>query len=183
MEDRGRILEILLAFARFWLSFLDMIKRALFALAGFLGVCLSMSAQQKQGPDQLSFDGTTLDQPGVRTPSISLEDRDRFFFSTAFGSMRTTEEFLPPFSPWEPQSVALPNTTSRRKVDDVVDLRSAEHIQFGGEIGFLYGKSSGKYGREDFESYIIGTVGNDKFSITAGYLHQETNGRFSRWGR
>ena len=34
------------------------------------------------------------------------------------------------------------------------------------------GLLSGKYGREDFESYIIGTVGNDKFSITAGYLQQ-----------
>lgn len=168
--------EISLAFTLFWSSILAMNKRALFALAGFFGLCLSVSAQHTQLPEQLRFDGATLDRPWVRTPSLSLEDQDRFFFSTAFGSMRTTEEFLPPFSPWEPQSAAYQNSPSRRNysVYDVVDLRSPDRIQFGGEIGFLYGKSSGKYGREDFSSYIIGTVGNDKFSITAGYLHQET---------
>jgi hypothetical protein len=161
-----------------------MTKRALFAVAGFFGLCLSMSAQQTQRPEQLPFDGTTLDRPWVRTPSLTLEDRESFFFSTAFGSMRTTEDFLPAYSPWEPQSVALPNASGRRNpVDNVVDLRALDRVQFGGEIGFLYGKSSGKYGREDFQTYIIGTVGNEKFSITAGYLYQESSGRVPRWRR
>src|SRR5438477_12818893 len=120
-----------------------MTKRAFFALAGFLGLCLSVSAQPTQGPDQLLFDGATLDRPWARTPSLSISDQDRFLFSTAFGSMRTTEEFLPPFNPWEPPSAALPNGTNRRNsVNDVVDLRSPDRIRFGGEIGFLYGKSS-----------------------------------------
>src|SRR5438552_11919762 len=128
--------KISLALAPFWLSILSMIRRALFALAGFFGLCLSVSAQQTQFPEQLQFDGTTLDQPWVRSPSLSLENRDRVFLSTAFGSMRTTEEFLPPFSPWEPQSVAFQNSPGRRNsVNDVVDLRSPDRIQFGGEIG------------------------------------------------
>ena len=98
--------------------------------------------------------------------------------------MQSTTEFLPAFNPWEPQSVAYQNSPGRRKsVDNGVDLRAPDQIQFGGEIGFLYGKSSGKYGREDFQSYIIGTVGTDKFSITAGVLHQESSGRIPRWGR
>ena len=98
--------------------------------------------------------------------------------------MRTTENFLPAYSPWESQTYALPYAANRRNpVDSVVDLRAPAKIQFGGEMGFLYGKSSGKYGREDFSSYIIGTVGNDKFSITAGFLHQETTFNGPRWRR
>jgi hypothetical protein len=62
-------------------------------------------------------------------------------------------------------------------------MRAPDRVYVGGEVGFLYGRSSGKYGREDFQTYIIGTVGNEKFSITAGYLYQESSGRVPRWGR
>jgi hypothetical protein len=176
-------LEILLAFAAVWMKIPTMMKGALFAVAGFLGVCVSVSAQQTQRPEPLQLD-SALDRPYLGLPPISLEGQDRFFFSTAFGSMRPEVSFLPPFSPWESQSYALPNGPSRTNSrDDVVYLRNPDRIQYGGEIGFLYGKSSGKYGREDFESYIIGTIGNDKFSITAGFLHQETTFTGPRWRR
>ena len=49
-------------------------------------------------------------------------------------------------------------------------------IYSGGEVGVFYGKSLGKYSREDFETYIIGTVGNDKFQITAGASYGESSG-------
>jgi len=160
-----------------------MMKGVLFAAAGFLGLCVSVSAQQTQRPEPLQLD-SALDGPYLGLPPISLENRDRLFFSTAFGSMRPEVNFLPPYSPWEPQSYALPNAPSRKyAADDAVYLRAPDPIRFGGEIGFLYGKSSGRYGREDFSSYIIGTVGNDKFSITAGFLHQETTFSGSRWRR
>ena len=160
-----------------------MIKGALFAVAGFLGLCISVSAQQTQRPEPLQLD-SALDRDSFGLPPISLENRDRFFFSTAFGAMRPEVNLLPPYSPWESQNYALPYVpSSKNSRDDVVYMRNPDRIQYGGEIGFLYGKSSGKYGREDFSSYIIGTIGNDKFSITAGFLHQETSGRFSRWGR
>ena len=51
-----------------------------------------------------------------------------------------------------------------------------------GEVGVFYGKSGGKYGREDFQSYIVGTVGNDRFQITAGASYQESSGRYPRRG-
>lgn len=160
-----------------------MTKRALFAVAGFLGLCLPLFAQQTQRPEPLQLD-SALDRPYLGLPPISLENRDRFFFSTAFGAMRPEVNFLPPYSPWEPQSYALPNVpSSKNSRDDVVYLRNPDRIQYGGEIGFLYGKSSGRYGREDFSSYIIGTIGNDKFSITAGFLHQETTFNGPRWRR
>jgi len=161
-----------------------MTKSALWAVAGFLGFCLFVSAQETQRVEKLAFDGSALDSRLVRAPSITLEDRSRFFFSTAFGSMNPTADLLPAFYPWEPQSLAyMPSTGRRNSLDNVVELRTPDRLQYGGEVGFLYGKSSGKYGREDFQSYIIGTVGNDKFSITAGYLHQETSGRVPYWIR
>lgn len=98
--------------------------------------------------------------------------------------MRQTENYLPVNGPWEQQSFAyLPSANRKNSLDNAVDWRAPDKIQFGGEMGFLYGKSSGKYGREDFSSYIIGTIGNDKFSITAGFLHQESSGRYPRWRR
>lgn len=105
-------------------------------------------------------------------------------FSTAFGSMRATEQYLPAFDPSAPLSSAyLSPADNKNSVDRVVDLRAPSKIQFGGELGFLYGKSTGRYGREDVAGYIIGTVGNDKFSITAGVYRQETTFNNPRWRR
>jgi hypothetical protein len=161
-----------------------MTKRALFAVAGFLGLCLPLSAQPTQIPGPFLFDGDTLNRPFLQVPSLSLAEQDRFFFSTSFASMQPTAEFLPTFSPSEPQNFAFQSgPDSKDSLGNVVELRATDRVHYGGEVGFLYGKSSGKYGREDFQSYIIGTVGTDKFSITAGYLHQESSGRGTRWGR
>ena len=152
-----------------------MTKRALFAVVGFLGLCLAAAPQRARGSEQVSFEGATLEPSSVRLPALGLEDQDRFFFSTAFGGVRPTAPYLPAYYPWEPQYGAYQARPGRRNpVDDIVDLRAPDRIHFGGEIGFLYGKSSGTYGREDFAGYIIGTVGNEKFSINVGYLHQES---------
>ena len=151
-------------------------KRAFLAVAGFFGLCLSLAAQS---PEQFLLDGGTLNRP-----EVSLANQDRFFFSTAFGAMQPTSEFLPTFSPMGPRSVAAPATRdSKDSFDNIVEFKSTNRIRVGGEVGFLYGKSSGTYGREDFAGYIIGTVGNDTFSITAGYLHQESSGRVPHWRR
>jgi hypothetical protein len=167
----------LLARRAFWLRILAMMKRALLAVAGFLAVFPSLPAQPPE------FDGL-LDHQSIDSPWASLETRDRFSFSTAFGSMRTTPEYLPVFDPTEPLTNSYTAPASRRdSLDRAVDLRASNPVRFGGEMGFLYGKSSGKYGREDFSTYIIGTVGNDKFSITAGYYHQETTFSGPRWRR
>jgi hypothetical protein len=146
-----------------------MIRRALFALMGLIALGQPLMARS---PEQLLVDGNALyDQE----PWVSLENNDRFFFSSAFGSMRATHEFLPGFDRTEPLSMAyLPSTERRDSLDRIIELEARNKIRFGGEVGFLYGKSTGKYGREDFAGYIIGTVGNEKFSINVGYLRQET---------
>lgn len=153
-----------------------MTKCPLFAVAGIFGLCLATFATQARAVEPISFEGATLDRSSADLPSMSLENRDRFFFSTAFGWTRPTANYLPPFYPGEQYYDAYPSRPGRRNlVEDIVELRAPDRIHFGGEIGFLYGKASGTYGREDFAGYIIGTVGNERFSITAGYYRQETN--------
>lgn len=155
-----------------------MMKRAFLVLAGLLCLTPCLRAQGL-------FGGTLLDEPAINSPWALLDSQDRFSFSTAFGSMRRTPEFLPEFNPSEPLSSAYLSPDNKSGVDRVVDLRKPSDIRFGGELGFLYGKSSGSrgFGREDYAGYIIGTVGNDKFSITAGYYRQETSFSGARFRR
>ncbi len=60
---------------------------------------------------------------------------------------------------------------------------SANPVYYGGEVGFLYGRWSGKGGGDMWETYVVGTVGNDKFQITAGASYDEwnANGRSVRF--
>jgi hypothetical protein len=54
---------------------------------------------------------------------------------------------------------------------------SRNSIYYGGEVGVLYGQWSGKGGGDMWETYVVGTVGNDKFQITAGAAYEESSGR------
>jgi hypothetical protein len=157
----------------------SMMKRSLFAISALLGLCAGLPAQP---PEQLLYGPGAFDS-SVLSPWASLENRNQFFFSTAFGSMRTTREFLPAFDTSAPLSAPYVSSDNKNSVDRVIALRAPDRIQVGGEIGFLYGKSTGKYGREDFAGYVIGTVGNDKFSVTAGYYRQDTTFNNPRWRR
>jgi hypothetical protein len=162
-------LEILLALPPFSRKIFRMMKRALLAVAGLVVLCQPLVARP---PEQLLLDGGS---PWDQDPWTSLENRDRFYFSSAFGSFRTSPEFLPSFNSSEPLSMAyLPSDDSKDSLDRIIDWDAANKIRWGGEVGFLYGKSTGKYGREDFAGYIMGSVGNEKFSINVGYLRQET---------
>jgi hypothetical protein len=132
-------------------------------------------------PDQMLLGNSLLAQPSIASPWNSLDSQDRFFFSSGFGSMRRTEEYLPAFDPSTPLTMGyLPSNDSKDSINRIYDLRGPSKVYYGGEIGFLYGKSTGKYGREDIAGYIIGTVGTDHFSITAGYYRQDSNFSISR---
>jgi len=62
-----------------------------------------------------------------------------------------------------------------KDIDDGMMESPLSRVYYGGEIGFLYGRWSGKGGGDMWESYIVGTVGNDKFQITAGASYDEWN--------
>ena len=57
----------------------------------------------------------------------------------------------------------------------VLDLRLNRTFA-AGEFGVFYGKSDGKFGYEEKQAHIIGTVGTDKFQITAGAAYEEASG-------
>ncbi|HEV2096096.1 MAG TPA: hypothetical protein VGQ82_06295 [Chthoniobacterales bacterium] len=161
-----------------------MTKRALFAVVGLLSLCLPLFAQQTQRSEQFQSDGSTLNRSFLRLPSLTLADRQLFSFSSAFGWMdATTPDFLPAFSPLEPQRVAFPTMPGGRSSSNrVVDMRT-DSSYAGGEMGFLYGRSTGKYGGDYSRGYVIGEVGNDKIHITVGASYEESNGRVPRFGR
>lgn len=160
-----------------------MIDRALFAVVGFGALCLALFAPQAGAAEQFDLNGMTPDRSVPLLESLSLENRQTFFFSTSFGWMQPTKDFLPTFDPVQPRKVTYSKEGQKNSVDDTVDLRYPDRIYVGGEIGFLYGRSSGKYGVEYERGYVIGEIGNDKFLLRVGTSYERTNWRTPRWGR
>jgi hypothetical protein len=70
-----------------------------------------------------------------------------------------------------------------KDIGDEVTESPLSGVYYGGEVGFLYGRWSGKGGGDMWETYVAGTVGNDKFQITAGASYEEwnANGRSLRF--
>ena len=161
----------------------SMEERAL-TLAGLLGLCVPLLAQPTDGPR--FFSG--LNSSSLSIPSLTLADAQFFSFSTGFNRLETsTPDFLP---------TALPTTPSQRAVAyakpvaDPKDFKDASDMArhnlldyVHGEIGFLYGRGTGRFGGAVEAGYIIGEVGDDKFNITAGASYEHSSGRFPRFGR
>jgi hypothetical protein len=172
--------KILLALPTFRLRILPMIKRALSAVAGFLGCCLPLSGLQAQMPGQIPFGGTSLDRALLPVQPFTLDGQQRFSFASL--SWQAPVSFLPSFSPKEPRSVS-PSTfaDSKNPLDNTVELRARDRVYVGGQIGFLYGSSTGKYGGSFESGYVIGEIGNDYFHLTVGTSYSKSNGSGPNW--
>ena len=165
-----------------------MTKRALFAVAGFLSLCLTLFAQQTFLPDTFN---ALNNNSSLRFPSLALSDGGSFSFAGAvappllFNWMETTTPVdLPALTVKGPQRAAYASTTSGQDSSkEGVDVRPPKFGYAGGEVGVLYGRSSGKFGREVEQGYFMGEVGNDKFHITAGASYEEWNGHVPRFSR
>jgi hypothetical protein len=129
-------------------------------------------------------------------PSNGITDRSYDFASSWVQLGFTSVDFLPAASFSSPQSPAQGPSAGRGHRTEGKDLgvdpkdspdemlrSSANPIYYGGEVGFLYGRWSGKGGGDMWETYVVGTVGNDKFQITAGASFDEwnANGRSVRF--
>ena len=156
-----------------------MTKRALSAVAGFLGLCLPLSAQQIDRPDAFS----ALNNSSLRFPSLVLSDTQRFSFSSAFNWIEPTPpDFLPALKATAPPKANASTLLGKDSSKEVVDMQRRNLFDYAsGEVGFLYGQSTGKYGVEVEQGYIFGEVGNDKFHISAGASYENWSGRFSRF--
>ena len=127
----------------------------------------------RRGPVRAWSDGGWLASENALT-QIGMASLD--FFPVAF---------LPPEAfggVSGPKGNGAANSSSRNSGTDGKDspnelLSSSQNpIYYGGEVGVLYGQWSGKGGGDMWETYVVGTVGNDKFQINAGAAFDEWNG-------
>ena len=181
-----------------------MTKRGLLPVVVSLGLCFSLAAEQASGSPpghgggltlaQLrsmatANNGSVLLQPNLFNSldnpvfGLPFSNRDVFSLATTFNLVGTTPQSFLPFSPaTESPRVSRPATSDKDSSNRLFDVRpNFDYVT--GEVGFLYGQSSGKFGGDYLQGYIFGEVGNDRIHISAGASCEEWNGRVSRWGR
>ena len=178
-----------------------MIRRALPVLLALLAACSPLWAQT--GTDAITraelenvgavetAPALSLARPDLFTgvdsatliyglPVLTLLDGRRFPISSEMGRMGMTPFDIFPvafLSAVEVQKAAPSLRYGSDATGGVLNLRT-NRFYTGGEVGFFYGRSSGKYGREDYSAHIIGGIGNDKFNITVGAAYHESSGHF-----
>jgi hypothetical protein len=162
-----------------------MTRRAFLSLAGFVALQLSAAAIAQP------LVSDSLNGMVPRLPSLALTNGGTFSFGTALDWVGgTTPDFLPALN--TPAISRSHGTTARMASTDfskespkeVGELKRANFFDYAtGEVGFMYGKSTGKYGIESEQGYIIGEVGNEHLHISAGASYENVNGRLPRFVR
>jgi hypothetical protein len=180
-----------------------MTKRLVLGVAGFLGLCFSLDAEQPGrvlSLAQLNSLGPQNSRPLFFQPAVfsrlgdaplidgsvgpsTFASRETFSLATTFNLVGTPTSFLPTTMAMESPSRGVPATSSKDKdsSDYPLDLRPGYYVT--GEVGFVYGRYTGKFGGDYKEGYIIGEVGNDKLHISVGASYEDWNGRTFRLGR
>ena len=118
--------------------------------------------------------------------TLTLSDGRRILASSALGRMGMTPLDLFPIaflSSVEVEKVAPSPMHGTDSPSGVVNMRLNRDYYAGGEVGVFYGKSTGKFSREEKQAYILGDVGDDKFHITVGAEYEESSWRVPRLGR
>lgn len=186
-----------------------MIRRALSVAAVLLGVCYGLAAQQASWRGDARNDHATalsLYQPKI----FSAKDRSLLFHkgpvqawsdggtlvsenALAEIGMASIDLFPVAYLPPNPSGLATArrgtataDSPPRNFGIDGKDLPGnmmlpADQVYYGGEVGVMYGRWTGKGGGDLMQSYILGTVGNDKFQISAGAEYDESSGHSARY--
>jgi hypothetical protein len=176
-----------------------MTNRSLLVVAAFLGLGFAVDAQQIDHTANFS----SLHRAPVYVPSLALSNPHTFPFGSSFAWMETApSDFLPSWKPdnWDnelnlaqatPQrrsrgSASAPNGYSK-DLDSSgasVELQKNLFDYVHGEVGFMYGRSSGGRNSENVESaYMNATTGNDKLQISVGAFYEHSDFEFQRRGR
>jgi hypothetical protein len=152
-------------------------------IAGFVSLCVPLSAQQINRP---GFVGA-LSNSILRFPSLTLSDAQFFSLATAFNRLEpTTPDLLPasalPTMPAQRSNAYVkPVTDPKDFSKDASDIPRRNLLDYvHGEVGFVYGRYTGRFNGNVEEGYVIGDVGDDKFHITAGAAYENSNVHFSR---
>jgi|tagenome__1003787_1003787.scaffolds.fasta_scaffold20980086_2 hypothetical protein len=176
-----------------------MTKAWALGLAVLSGLCGVLNAQQNDGMNALDVANRTSSAP---VASLGLSDSHHFPFRSAFAWMEPANDFLPNWKPdgWDSApdyKVATNSRQRRQKANDYknvsdskdstgasIEMRKSLFDNIHGEVGFLYGASTGGRVSHQLEStYIFGSVGDEHVQISAGAFYEHSNTDFSRRGR
>ena len=185
-----------------------MIRRGAVAM-GLLGVCFAVAAQQANWRGAIPNDRASAlslyksDIFGAKDSSLlfhkgplhTWSDGGRLASNNALAEIGMVSLDLFPIAevPANASGVAaakkgsaISNSPSGTFAPDGKDLPGmmmspADQVYYGGEVGVLYGRWTGKGGGDLMQSYILGTVGNDKFQISAGAEYEESSGHSARY--
>jgi len=180
-----------------------MTKRVVVGMAAFLSLCFSLGAEQparalslaqlnslaSQSNRPLFFQpavfsklGDPLLTDGSVGPATFSGSGETFSLATTYNLLGTPTSFLPTTMATQSPSRTAPTTYSKDSPDYPLDLRPGYYVT--GEVGFMYGRYTGKFGGDYKEAYILGTVGNDKLQITVGASYEDWNNNHNvRLGR
>jgi hypothetical protein len=187
-----------------------MVKRALVIALGFLGFCFPLIAQQTKRVERIKNETRTPRQlrPSALDAPARLTLSRPEFFSTTYGPVLADDIMMLTLSvgqrvpasgelgwtgmaPLDRFQDEFPSAAEVEQANaapiDGKDLPAEmvssplSPIYYSGEVGVFYGSSSGKFGREIMQTYFLGEIGNDKFHITVGAAHEESNGRVPRF--
>jgi hypothetical protein len=175
-------------------------KRSLVAIIGLFGFCFPLTAQQTSGPNfeltlyRLEIFSTLNSVVLLESlPVLSLVDGQRLFVSNDLGRLGPAPALLFPDPSLRVAEVQKANAAPVYRTDGKdfgadrkhspaeVIITPLSPIYCGGEVGVLYGHSTGKFGGDVIQTYMLGEVGNDKFHITVGTAYEESSGRVPRF--
>jgi hypothetical protein len=186
-----------------------MIRRVLSVAVGLLGVCFALAAQQansRAGTQNEHVSALSLYQPKIfsakdssllfhKGPVYAWSDGGQLVSETALAEIGMVSLDLFPVAYLPPNTSgvatakkgsAASDSPSGNFGPDGKDLTGMmmslpDQVYYGGEVGILYGRWTGKGGGDLMQSYILGTVGNDKFQISVGAAYEESSGRTPRF--
>ena len=184
-----------------------MIRHGVCVAVGLVGVCFAVAAQQTNSRAVTqNASALSLYQPKIfsakdssllfhKGPVYAWSDGGRLASNNALAEIGMASLDLFPVA-YVPPNASGPATA--RKGSAAADSPSGnfgsdgknlpemmmsppDQVYYGGEVGILYGRWTGKGGGDLMESYMLGTVGNDKFQISVGAAYEESSGHSARY--
>ncbi len=143
-------------------------KGLLLAMTGFAGLCSSSiisPACRAQQPDNFRLDN----------PNLFRSDSPLSNFNSSNQLLGLTWS-----EPVAATSVTSPAGKSSRSLTERLTDSLSKFDYASGEVGFLYGRSAGKYGGELKRGYIMGEAGNEKTQIFVGASYEDSSFHFPR---
>ena len=159
--------------------------RAVLLGSGVFAVCFSLFVPhtcRAQGSDNFTLNNSALFPAAAPTLLGTTALFNPLAFPVSFAWM-TPENALPSSSNLTTsKTFRAPVSSDKHLIDRLADtLPKFDYAS--GEIGFMYGRSTGKYGGTFKQGYITGEAGNDKTQVFFGASYEDGSFRVPRFGR